>query len=55
MSWKFVFRPENESTIDGAESMVRIAGYDFFLWNDEVWFVHSHGRSRTGIKVTDLF
>lgn len=55
MSWKFVMRNENASTIDQADHIARLAGYEFLLWNGEVYFLHNKGRTKTEIKLKDLY
>ena len=55
MNWKFVMRAENAMTIESADNMARIAGYEFLLWNGEVYFLHNKGRTKTEIKLKDLY
>ena len=48
-------RAENAMTIESADNMARIAGYEFLLWNGGVYFLHDKGRTKTEIKLKDLY
>ena len=55
MSWEFVMRTNNLQTIQKAEHIARILGYQFILWYDDVYFLHENGITKTEIKLKDLY
>lgn len=47
-------RAENATSIDDADSLARIVGYEFLLWDGAVYFLHNKGRTKTEIRERDL-
>lgn len=54
MSWKYVLR-YNGSFLYDAVKLARSVGYEFVLFNGEIWFLDSHNHYKTSITVDDLF
>lgn len=58
MSWRFVFNSEYlgpGKTARMVSNMAEKAGYSFFTFNGEVYFVNCGIWYKTPLKVTDLF
>lgn len=56
MSWKFVYNSWNilGRTITAVAKMAHEAGYDFFTFNDGVYFYAEGEIYKTKIKASDL-
>ena len=57
MSWKFVFNSENlgiGKTLGQIADIAENAGYEFFTFNNDVYFVSSGMHFKTTITINDL-
>lgn len=56
MSWKFVYNSGNilGRTMPAIAKMAHETGYDFFTFNDDVYFYAEGKIYKTKIKVSDL-
>lgn len=58
MSWKFVFNSNNlgvGKTCSQIANIAENAGYEFFTFNGDVYFVSNRMHQKTQITVNDLF
>lgn len=55
MNWKFVMKTDNVLHFEEAVKLARKVGYEFVLWDDEIWFVNNHNHYKTSLTVNDLY
>ncbi len=55
MNWKYVLRTDKIDNFYDAIKTSRKIGYEFVLWNGEVWFVEKNNHHKTNLTIDDLF